>query len=78
MPNYWFKAHDSVTGTEKRAAAVLADDDEALAFANRVIRELTHRDAKLYATWTMEVTAGKRSIARVPFESATGDGADAP
>jgi hypothetical protein len=69
MPNYRFKAHDSVTGTEKRGAAVLADDDEALAFAKRVIRELIHRDAKLYATWKMEVAAGRRSVASIPFES---------
>jgi hypothetical protein len=72
MPNYQFKAHDIRTGSEKLGAAVLADDDEALAFAKRVIRELIHNDAKLYITWTMEVTAGKRSIASVPFESATG------
>jgi hypothetical protein len=61
--------HDSVTGAEKLGAAVLADDDEAVAFAKRVIRELIQRDAKLYATWTMEVTAGRRSVASVPFES---------
>jgi hypothetical protein len=74
MPNYRFKAHDGVTGTAKLAAAVLADDDEAFAFAERVIRELMQRDAKLYVQWRMEVTAGKRSVASVPFESATGDG----
>ena len=72
MPNYKFKAHDSVTGTEKLGSAVLADDDEARAFAKRVIRELIQRDAKLYTTWMMEVTAGKRSVASVPFESAMG------
>jgi hypothetical protein len=67
---------DSVTGAEKLGAAVLADDDEAVAFAKRVIRELIHRDAKLYATWMMEITAGKRSVASVPFESdAMEDGA---
>jgi hypothetical protein len=76
MPNYKFKARDPVTWTEKLGSAVLADDDEACAFAKRVIRELIQRDAKLYATWTMEVTAGKRSVASVPFESATRDGAD--
>jgi hypothetical protein len=78
MPNYRFRAHDSVTGVEKLGAAILTDDDEALAFAKRVIQELIHRDSKLYATWTMEVTAGKRSIASVSFESdATEDGAHA-
>jgi hypothetical protein len=72
VPNYRFKAHDIRTGSEKLGAAVLADDDEALAFAKRVILELIHSDAKLYTTWTMEVTAGKRTVASVPFESATG------
>ena len=71
MPNYQFKAHDIRTGTEKLGAAVLADDDEAFAFAKRVIRELIHSGAKLYITWTMEVTTGKRSVASVPFEFAT-------
>ena len=76
MPNYRFKAHDIRTGSEKLGAAVLADDDEALAFAKRVIRELIHSDAKLYTTWTMEVTAGKRSVASVLFGSdAMEDGA---
>lgn len=71
MPNYRFKAHDRDTGAEKLGVAVLADDDEALAFAKRVIRELIHIDAKLFATWTMYVTAGKRSVARVAFKSAS-------
>src|ERR1700689_4375206 len=74
MPNYRFRAHDNVTSAEKLGAAILTDDDEALAFAERVIRELMQRDAKLYATWTMEVTVGKRSVASVPFESVAGDG----
>ena len=72
MPNYQFKAHDIRTGSEKLGAAVLADDDEALAFAKRVIRELIRSDANLYTTWTMEVTAGRCGDASVPFESATG------
>ena len=79
MPNYRFKAHDRGAGAEKSGAAVLADDDEALAFAKRVIRELMRQDTKRYTTsWTMEITAGTRSIANLPFESdATEDGANA-
>jgi hypothetical protein len=70
MPNYRFKAHDRPAGDEKSGAAVLADDDEALAFANRVIREMMRRDAERYTTsWTMEITAGARNVASVPFES---------
>jgi hypothetical protein len=37
--------------------AVLADDDEALAFAKRVIRVLMHSDAKLYTAWTGSVAS---------------------
>jgi hypothetical protein len=79
MPNYRFKVHDGGTGSETLGAAVLGDDGEALAFANRVIRELKHHDAKLYSkSWTIEVTAGKRGVASVPFNSeATECGADA-
>jgi hypothetical protein len=77
MPNYRFKALDSGTGSEQSGAAVLAEDDEAYAFAKRVIRELIHSDAKLYTnSWTMEITAGTRSVASVPFEpDATENGA---
>jgi hypothetical protein len=67
MPNYKFKAHDS-SGSERAAAAVLADDDEAVALARRVIAELMKQDAELYTTWTMDVVAGKRSVSSIPFE----------
>ena len=69
MPNYKFKVHDVSSGSEKLGAAVLADDDEALGFAQRVIRELVQGDA-IYATATMEVVTGKREVARIKFESA--------
>jgi hypothetical protein len=70
MPNYRFKAHDGSAGAEESGAAVLTDDDEALAFANRVIRELMRRDPERYTTsWTLEITAGRRSVASVPFKS---------
>ena len=69
MPNYKFKVHDVSIGSEKLGAAVLADDDEALGFAQRVIRELAHSDA-IYATGTMEISTGKRKVACITFESA--------
>jgi len=69
MPNYKFKVHDVSSGSEKLGAAVLADDDEALGFAQRVIRELVQGDA-IYAKATMEVVTGKREVARIKFESA--------
>ena len=69
MPSYKFKVHDVSTGSEKLGAAVLADDDEALGFAQRVIRELVESDA-IYASGTMDITTGKRNVARITFESA--------
>jgi len=66
---YRFKFYDPNSRSEKLGAAVLADDDEALGFAQRVIRELAHSDA-IYATGTIEITTGKRTVACIAFESA--------
>ena len=67
MPNYRFKVHDGA-GAERFGAAILADDDEAIAFAKRVMKGLMHRDADLYVTGRMEITAAGRSLANMPFE----------
>jgi uncharacterized protein DUF6894 len=69
MPSYRFKVHDVGLGSEKHGAAVLADDDEARGFAQRVIRELVRSDA-IYASGAVEITTGKRNVARITFESA--------
>jgi hypothetical protein len=70
MPNYRFKAHDG-NGSEKLGAAVLTNDDEALAFAKRIIQEMLQGDAGRYAAWTMEITAGKRNVGSIIFETGT-------
>jgi len=67
MPSYRFKFYDPNSRSEKLGAAVLADDDEALSFAKRVVRELIHSDEKLYATWKVELTARGRKVADMPF-----------
>jgi hypothetical protein len=67
MPNYRFKVRDRA-GAERLAAAVLADDDEAITFAKRVMTELVHRHADLYSAGRIEIIAGKRSLATMPFE----------
>ena len=43
MPSYRFKFYDPNSRSAKLGAAVLADDDEAVAFAQRVMRELILR-----------------------------------
>jgi hypothetical protein len=69
MPSYRFKFYDPNSRSEKLGAAVLADDDEAVAFAQRVMRELIHSDEQLYATWMVNITAKEREVASMPFAS---------
>ena len=69
MPGYRFKFYDPNSRSEKLGAAVLADDDEAVAFAQRVTRELIHGDEQLYATWMVKITAKEREVASMPFAS---------
>jgi hypothetical protein len=71
MPHYKFRAHDGA-GAEKLGSAVLADDDEALAFGKRVIQEMMRSNAGLYASWKIEINEGGRNVASILFE--TGDG----
>jgi hypothetical protein len=67
MPSYRFKFYDPNSRSEKRGAAVLASDNEAVGFAHRVIRQLIHDDKKLYAMWMVEITARDRKVATLPF-----------
>ena len=69
MPSYRFKFYDPNSRSQKLGAAVLADDDEAVAFAQRVVRELIHSDEKLYAAWKVEITARQHKVANLPFQS---------
>jgi hypothetical protein len=82
MPSYRFKFYDPNSRSEKLGAAVLADDDEAVAFAQRVIRELVHSDEQLYAGWMVKITTKERNVASIPFAShataGEGDGAFLP
>jgi hypothetical protein len=69
MPSYRFKFYDPNSRSEKLGAAVLADDDEAVAFAQRVMRELIHSDEQAYATWMVKITGKEREVASMPFAS---------
>src|SRR6267154_1446222 len=63
MPSYRFKFYDPNSRSEKLGAAVLADDNEAVAFAQRVMRELVRSDETLYATWMTKITEKERTVA---------------
>jgi hypothetical protein len=67
MPSYRFKFYDPNSRSEKFGAAVLADDAEAVAFAQRVVRELVRSDEELYATWIVKITEKERTVASMPF-----------
>ena len=67
MPNYRFKFYDPNGGSEKLGAAVFVEDDEAIGFVHRVIRELIHSDEKLYTTWKVDITTRERKLASVSF-----------
>jgi hypothetical protein len=69
MPSYRFKFYDPNSRSEKLGAAVLADDNEAVAFAERVMRELIRSDEELYATWMTKITEKERTVASMPFAS---------
>jgi hypothetical protein len=45
----------------------LSDDDEALAFAEQVIREMTQGSTQQYKGCAMEVYEGDRTVCRIPL-----------
>jgi hypothetical protein len=45
----------------------LTDDDEALTFGKRVIRDLMLGDQR-FAGWMMDITAGERPVGSIPLE----------
>ena len=46
---------------------MFVEDEEAIGFAHRVIRELIHSDEKLYTTWKVDITTRERKLASVSF-----------
>jgi hypothetical protein len=68
MPAYSFVVRNNdATEIEGLGGMTLADDGEALAFGDRVIRDLMREDAGQYAAWTMEVAEDERAVASIPF-----------
>jgi hypothetical protein len=65
---YHFAVHNNGTGFEDLGFMTLADDSEALVFGQRVIRDMTRRNAKQYAGWSMESAQGKRAVHSLPFD----------
>jgi hypothetical protein len=67
MPNYCYVLHDRAIQTETLGTIELSDDAEAVAFGERVMREMK-RPAS-YAGWAMKIMEGERSAGEVLFET---------
>jgi hypothetical protein len=68
MPSYRFSIHGNGRHSRENAGwMTLADDDEAVAFAKAVIRDLLHGNAMRYTRSIMDVTQGERAVVGIPF-----------
>ena len=71
MQHYSFTLRNSRNGNEDLGDMPLNDDDEAIAFAGRIIQELMERFANEYRDATIGIAQGKRIVASVPFDFET-------
>jgi hypothetical protein len=68
MLAYRFVVRNSdATEIETLGSMQLANDDEALAFGNQMIRDLMRERAEQYAGWTVDVAEDDRAVASIPF-----------
>ena len=73
MRHYYFSLEDSGTRIEYLGRVDLANDEEALSFGRRLVRDLRENDA-VEARWSLGVTEGGRAVASIPLEFAAGRG----
>jgi hypothetical protein len=59
--------HGESQRAEELGSMELADDADAKAFANRVIRDLMGTCARFYSGWTIDITEAYRVVASIPF-----------
>jgi hypothetical protein len=68
MLAYRFVVRNSDTAEiENLGSMQLANDDEALAFGKRMIRDLIRERAEQYAGWTVDVAEDDRAVGSIPF-----------
>ena len=70
MPRYRFTLCNACE-VEDLGGMMLPDDDAALAFAHRVLRDVCvfEGEADQHPSWMVKVQAGERVIARVPIKA---------
>jgi hypothetical protein len=69
MLAYSFAVRNSATEIEKLGSMELANDDAALAFGKRMIRDLMREGAEQYPRWTMDIAEDERAVASIPFDA---------
>jgi hypothetical protein len=75
MPAYSFVVRNNdATEIEKLGAMELANDNAALAFGRRMIRDLMREGAEQHAGWTMDVAKGERAVASILFDGGPDQG----
>jgi stage V sporulation protein SpoVS len=57
---------------EKLGAMALANDGEALAFGQQMIRDLIREGAEQYAGSTVDIAQDERAVASIPFDACPG------
>jgi hypothetical protein len=67
MPTYLYVLHESATQTETLGTIELSDDAEAVAFGERVMRDMPHSAS--YAGCAMKIMEGERTAGEVLFET---------
>jgi hypothetical protein len=65
MPSYRYVLHEGATQTETLGTIELSDDAEAVAFGERVMRDMPHPAS--YAGCAMKIMEGERTAGEVLF-----------
>ena len=74
MLAYSFAVRNGATEIEKLGSMALANDDAALAFGRRMIRDLMREGAEQYAGWTMDVAEDERAVGSISFDGGPDQG----
>ena len=69
MSHYYFVIRGRASESEDLGGMSLSDDGEALAFGERVIRDLMREDARQYIGSIISVTEGQRAVGSIAFDA---------
>jgi hypothetical protein len=73
MSYYRFIARDDAARADELGGMLLADDDVALDFGAKIVRDLISEAPSKPVDWYLEVVNGNRAVATIPFKvDATG------